>query len=193
LLARLHKITYDGDEHDFSDTDCDTILFTNNKIFEHSILRVNYTTYDLRREQDTINPHTRADIMVLAHEDEHTHPYWYARVIKIFHVNVEYREHHVTVRTPPTHMDILFVRWFRRDISPAGWAAKRLQRLEFFDEDSLPDVFGFLDPDSVIRGVHLIPAFNFETTNELIGPMFTQQKSDSCGELFDWRFYYLNV
>jgi len=96
LLARLRKITYDSDEHDFSDTDCDTILFTNNKIFEHSILQVNYTTYDLRHERDTINPRTCADIMVLAHEDERTHPYWYARIIKIFHVNVEYRDVGIT-------------------------------------------------------------------------------------------------
>ncbi|KAF9226853.1 hypothetical protein BS17DRAFT_776235 [Gyrodon lividus] len=30
----------------------------------HSMLRVNYTTYDLRREQDTINPLTRADCVM---------------------------------------------------------------------------------------------------------------------------------
>ncbi|KIN94623.1 hypothetical protein M404DRAFT_167813, partial [Pisolithus tinctorius Marx 270] len=30
-------------------------------------------------EQDTINPHTRADIMLLSHEtDDCCHPYWYA-------------------------------------------------------------------------------------------------------------------
>lgn len=131
--------------------------------------------------------------MVLSHEDERTHPYWYARVVKIFHVNVEYREHISTLWTSSTRMDVLFVRWFRRDVLPAGWAAKRLQRLEFFDQDSLPDAFGFLDPDSVIRGVHLIPAFNFDTTDELLGPTFARQKSDSCEEDSDWRFYYLNM
>ncbi|KAG1838849.1 hypothetical protein DFJ58DRAFT_640426, partial [Suillus subalutaceus] len=57
-------------------------------IFKHSILHVNYTTYNLQRKQDTINPCTHADIMVLAHEDECTHPYWYACVMKIFHMNV---------------------------------------------------------------------------------------------------------
>ncbi|KAJ8588358.1 hypothetical protein M405DRAFT_707546, partial [Rhizopogon salebrosus TDB-379] len=138
-----------------SDEDCDSVLITDNKIFEHSILRVNYTTYDLQREQDTINPRTRADVMVLSHEDEHTHPYLYARVIQIFHVNVEYREHPAALRTPPSRLDVLIVRWFRRDSSPAGWAAKHLQRLEFFDHESLPDAFGFLDPDSIVCGVHL--------------------------------------
>jgi hypothetical protein len=94
-------IAYDGDEYDLSDEDCDSVLITDNKIFEHSILRVNYTTYNLQREQDTINPRTRADVMVLSHEDEHTHPYWYARVIQIFHANLEYRAQPAALRTPP--------------------------------------------------------------------------------------------
>jgi hypothetical protein len=149
--------------------------------------------YDLRHEQDTINPHTHADIMVLAHEDEHMHPYWYARVVQIFHVNVEYHEHSAVLQTPPTHLDVLFVHWFCCDTSPAGWAAKCLQHLEFFDHDSLPDAFGFLDPDSVIRSIHLIPAFAFDTTDKLIGPTFAQQKGDLCGDDLDWRFYYLNM
>ncbi|KIK40282.1 hypothetical protein CY34DRAFT_87618 [Suillus luteus UH-Slu-Lm8-n1] len=87
-------------------------------------------------------------------------------------VNVEYRKHLSTLRTSSTRMDVLFVQWFCRDVSPAGWAAKHLQRLEFFDQDSLPDAFGFLDPDSVICGVHLIPAFNFDTTDKLLEPTF---------------------
>ncbi|KAG1835368.1 hypothetical protein DFJ58DRAFT_670404, partial [Suillus subalutaceus] len=70
-----------------------------------------------------------------------------------------------------------------------GWAAKCLQHLEFFDEDSLPDAFGFLDLDSVIHGIHLILTVNFKTTNELMGPMF----ACSCGELSDWHFYYLTI
>jgi len=83
-------------------------------------------------------------------------------------------------------MDFLFVRWFRRDVAPAGWAAKRLQRLEFFDADSpASDAFGFLNPDSVVRGVHLIPAFAFRTT---AGEPDEADVQDS-----DWRFYYLNM
>jgi hypothetical protein len=178
LLARLRNLAYDRDEHEFSDADRALVLFTDNKIYHHSILRVNYTTYDLRREQDTINPRTRANIMVLSHEDEKIHPYWYARVIGIFHVNVEYRQDDTRTYSCPTRMDFLFVRWFQRDGSAAGWAAKRLQRLEFFDEDS-PDAYGFLDPDSVIRGVHLIPSF--------------QHRSDPQDPESDYRFQYINM
>ena len=57
-------------------------------------MRVNYTTYDMRRDQDTINPRTHADVMVLNPGDEESederHPYWYARVCGIFHANVLY-------------------------------------------------------------------------------------------------------
>jgi hypothetical protein len=34
------------------------VLFNGNKIYRHRLLRINYTTYDLQREFDTINPHT---------------------------------------------------------------------------------------------------------------------------------------
>ncbi|KAG2134483.1 hypothetical protein DEU56DRAFT_720285, partial [Suillus clintonianus] len=116
-------------------------------------------------------------IMVLSHEEEKTHPYWYARVIGIFHINAEH-QNNTGLYSRPTRMDFLLVRWFRRDSSPAGWAAKRLHRLEFFDEDS-PDGYGFLDPDTVIRGVHLIPGFAYPIDPDDLN-------SDS-------RFYYLNI
>ena len=45
-------------------------------------------TYDLRHQQDSINPWTHADIMLLSHEVPNeeviAHPYWYGRVIRIF-------------------------------------------------------------------------------------------------------------
>jgi hypothetical protein len=168
---------YDGDEHNFSDVDRALVLFTDNKLYHHSILRVNYTTYDLQREQDTINPRTRANIMVLSHEEK-THPYWYARVIGIFHIDVEYRQDDTGLYSRPTQMDFLFIRWFQWDILPAGWAAKQLHRLVFFDEDST-DAYGFLDPDSVIRGVHLIPGFAY--------PIDPEDLKSDC------QFYYLNM
>ena len=129
LLACLWGLTYDGNEHDFSDADHDNVLITEHKIFEHKTLRVNYTTYDLWHEQDTINPLTHLDIMVLSHEDDCTHPYWYARVIWIFHVNVKYRNHPNSLYSKSTHMNVLFVCWFWHDGSfTSGFHAKRLPR-----------------------------------------------------------------
>ncbi|KAG2136993.1 hypothetical protein DEU56DRAFT_736901, partial [Suillus clintonianus] len=71
LLTRICGITYDGDEHNFSDADCASVLITDNKLFQHSILRNDTGLY-----------------------------------------------------SRPTRMDFLLVRWFRRDSSRAGWAAK---------------------------------------------------------------------
>ncbi|KIJ57919.1 hypothetical protein HYDPIDRAFT_141904 [Hydnomerulius pinastri MD-312] len=194
LLARLRGLAYNGDEYDFSDEDRDCILLRDNKIFEHSLLRVNYTTYDLRREQDTINPLTRADIMLLSQEDERTHPYWYARVVRIFHVMVEHRHDRRSPYSQPTRMDVLFVRWFQRDSNlSSGWDAKRLHRLQFFNQDHIADAFGFVDPDSVIRGVHLIPAFAFGPTDEYLGPSFVRQDPESHGWHLDWRYFYINM
>ena len=117
----------------------------NQTLFEHKTLRINYTTYDLRREQDTINPQIHPDFMVLSHEDDRTHPYWYARLIRIFHVNVEYRNHPGSRYSKPTRADVLFVRWFRRDGDfQSGFRAKRLPRIEFVDKESISDAFGFL-------------------------------------------------
>jgi hypothetical protein len=47
--------------------------------------------YDLRRDQDSVSPQRRADVMLLSHEDDTSdpHPYWYARVIGVFHIFVQ--------------------------------------------------------------------------------------------------------
>lgn len=193
-MARLRGLAYNGDEYEFTNADRDGIIFRDNKVYPHSLLRVNYTTYDLRREQDTINPLTRADIIVLSEEDERTYPYWYARVIQIFHVMVEYRKDQSSPFSRPKRMDVLFVRWFQRDSNfSAGWDAKRLFQLQFFEQEHLADAFGFVDPESVIRGVHLVPAFTYDQTNQYLGPSFVHLNRDDSGWNEDWRFYYVNM
>ena len=48
-------------------------------------MRVNYTTYDVRHDQDTISTGNHHDVMVLSGESEAgAHPYWYAHVLGIF-------------------------------------------------------------------------------------------------------------
>ncbi|KIK44191.1 hypothetical protein CY34DRAFT_80436, partial [Suillus luteus UH-Slu-Lm8-n1] len=192
LLARLRGIEYSGDKHNFTDEDRDQILFANNKLHEHGILQVNYTTYDLRREQDTINPRTRADIMVLSHEDdEERHPYWYARVVRIFHLDVWYYGGENAVASKPLRMHVLFVCWFGRDVSfKGGWSAKHLHRLGFLKGDD-PTCFVFLDPDQVIRGVHLIPVFAHDrVTDHYMGPSFVRREQDGNK---DWCYHYVNM
>jgi hypothetical protein len=57
-------------------------------------------------------------------------------------------------------MEFLFVRWFTTDLgkpNQGGWESKQLYQVRFVDGDD--GAFGFLDPQEIIRGVHLIPAF----------------------------------
>ncbi|KIO03576.1 hypothetical protein M404DRAFT_26885 [Pisolithus tinctorius Marx 270] len=192
LLERILGVDYTGDPPSFSDADRDNLIISHNMMYEHQMLRVNYTTYDLRREQDTINPCTRADIMLLSHEtDDCRHPYWYTRVIKIFHVNVRYYDNNAS-SDGIKQMNVLFVRWFGRDNGRpggSGFAARRLYRVGFISDDD-PDAFGFLDPDVVIRGVHLIPAFSLGRTSEYLGPSFVRPDEDLHE---DWRYFDVNM
>ncbi|KAG2070620.1 hypothetical protein BDR04DRAFT_1155262 [Suillus decipiens] len=79
-------------------------------------------------------------------------------------------------------MDFLFVRWFKRDTT-----AKRLQHLQFFKDDS-PDAYGFLDPECVIQGIHIILGFAFGHPEGLLIPTIGRHKSDP-----DWVLYYVNM
>ncbi|KZT09035.1 uncharacterized protein LAESUDRAFT_647751, partial [Laetiporus sulphureus 93-53] len=83
--------------------------FENNKLYFHKVCHINYTTYDMWHVQDSINPHTHADIMLLVHEDDDNneagkHPYWYACIINVFHVNARYK-------SKTRLMHFLWVRW----------------------------------------------------------------------------------
>ncbi|KAK7016580.1 hypothetical protein R3P38DRAFT_3321043 [Favolaschia claudopus] len=195
LLSRLLGIPYSGDETEYSDQDLADVNIIRQRLYTHKILRINYTTYDLRRDQDTINTRSHPDIMVLAHEDEegsNTHPYWYARVVGIFHSEVR----HVGPRSKNTakihHMNFLWVRWFGRDAThSAGWLARRLHRVGFFpaSEPNL-SAFGFLDPAEVVRAVHLIPAFHYGRTADLLRPSIARHFDDENQE--DYEYYYVN-
>ena len=56
-----------------------------------------------------INPRTRSDIIVLSYEtDANRHPYWYAHVIKIFHIYIHYYGENYQSHDPQC-IDVLFV------------------------------------------------------------------------------------
>lgn len=153
-----------------------------------SIWQVHYTTYDLRREYDTINPRTHADIMVLSGESMPRHPYWYARVLGIYHMNVWLNTEGPIKRH---QIEVLYVRWMAPLIDhQSGMSCARLPKVAFV-EDSDSDAFGFLDPGQVIRSAHLIPAFASlrGTTSLRHGPSFARKN----GDLDDWEAFYVNM
>jgi len=62
-------------------------------------------------------------------------------------------------------MEFLWVRWFEYDYGwKAGLKRRRLHRVRFVPQGEA-HAYGFLDPDDVIRGAHLIPAFAHGQTN----------------------------
>ncbi|KAA1479425.1 hypothetical protein DENSPDRAFT_862027 [Dentipellis sp. KUC8613] len=194
LLRRISNEPYEGEEQTFSTTEQEGLQFINNRLYRHKVLRINYTSYDMRRNQDSLNPRTHADVMVLAHDNDSStnaiHSYWYARILGVFHVNISYSGGLGAGPVESKRMDFLWVRWFGRDIdSEAGWQAQRLPRIGFVPSSD-PDAFGFLDPQDVIRAAHLIPAFHHGHTEELLpGPSIARPKGDDA----DWQYFYVNI
>ncbi|KAH9937829.1 uncharacterized protein BXZ73DRAFT_89249 [Epithele typhae] len=147
------------------------------RIYRHKVIRFNYSTYDMRRDQDSVNPRTHSDVMVWAPDtdaivaDTPHLQYSYARVIDIFHVYVSYVGPGSTAYTQRSHrLDVLRVRWFEHDPTyQSGFAHRRLPRVKFVPHED-PTAFGFLDPACVIRASYLLPAFDMGRTQELLPP-----------------------
>ncbi|KIK18469.1 hypothetical protein PISMIDRAFT_35320, partial [Pisolithus microcarpus 441] len=128
--------------------------------------------------------------MVLSHEDlENAHPYWYARIIGIFHVDVQYRGPELH-KHAPERIDFLWVRWFARNRNlKTGWAMRRLPCIGFYPQGET-EAFGFINPEQVVRAAHLIPAFRFGRTTALLPPSIARRKCDNDE---DWDWYYVNM
>ena len=135
--------------------------------------------------------------MLLSHEDPNedvdAHPYWYARVIGIFHVDIVHNGPKST-SSEKRRINFLWVRWFGRDVSfNAGWKAQRLHRIGFLNASlDGSGAFSFLDPSMVIRSVHVIPAFAHGQTSDLLHPPQSVARLP-LNEERDWQYYYINM
>lgn len=189
LLGRMVETPEGG----FTDRDRQKRLqIYNNRLYCHQTLRINFTTYDCRRDQDIINPRTRSDVIVLADEDEdaeNMHPYWYARVLGIFHALV--RRAGVGGTTTLEQMDFLWVRWYGYDAHVcSGFKARRLHQIGFLDSHEDNGAFGFIDPSDVIRAIHLIPAFKLGKSSEFLPPSIARREDEGDG---DYVRYYVSM
>ncbi|KAJ7462907.1 hypothetical protein FB451DRAFT_1562362 [Mycena latifolia] len=191
LLSRLSHPDWSGDGHEFTTAERFKLVLKNNRVYRHKILRINYTGYDVRRGQDSLNPHSHSDVMYLAPEGDTTHPFAYAQVVGVFHADVVNTT--AGADPAPQAMDFLWVRRYRLDPRwRAGFNKKRLYRLEFLP-NSDEDAFGFLNPDEVIRGAHIIPAFAHRRTEEFLVPgSIGRLPRDGLSDSEDWRYYYVN-
>lgn len=181
----------ENDSTKFTVADRQTLIITGERIYKHRVLRINYTSYDLRREQDIIDPRTSSDVMMLALEDERdSHPYWYARVIGIYHVLVRDKNDSNNANVSK-QIDFLWVRWYGFDREyRSGFRAKRLHRVGFLDAEE-GGAFGFIDPNDVLRSVHLLPTFVLDTTDVFLEGPSIARRPDEGDE--DYERYYVNL
>jgi hypothetical protein len=126
--------------------------------------------------------------MVLSQDDNH--PYWYARIIGIFHVMVVHKGCDSTLHEPQK-MEFLFFRWFGYDSDDVGgWKARKLHQIGFIDSSNSLEGFGFINPADVVRAVHLIPCFSLSHTKELLPHSIARSALEQDE---DWVRYYVNM
>ncbi|KAJ8088296.1 hypothetical protein PM082_022368 [Marasmius tenuissimus] len=184
LKHHLLAIILDRRDATFSEDECASLEILNDHLYQHKVMDIEYTSYDMRQCQDTINVRTHSDVMVLANEkDPDAHVYWYARVIGIFHARVSYRR---------MLMDIpfLWVRWLGLDTDrPFGPTSKRLPKVGYMLSDD-PNAISFLNPGFVLCAVHLIPAFSLGRRMDLLAPSIARRPEEKDA---DWHRYCVNI
>ncbi|KZV99192.1 hypothetical protein EXIGLDRAFT_712500 [Exidia glandulosa HHB12029] len=162
------------------DAALDGVALERQRLYEHATFRVNYTTYDIRRLQDTINVNSgKCDVMLLSSDD--IHPFRYARVLRVFHALVT----HPILAPRPVRVELLWVRWFQ-NVKPfdAAWDRKELQTVQFVHATE-DDAFGFVNPAQVLRACHVIPSFADGRTKDLLGPSLFRPPEG------DWAAFYV--
>ncbi|KAG1736096.1 uncharacterized protein EDB91DRAFT_1238087 [Suillus paluster] len=158
-----------------------SILFKHNRIYHHNLVRLNYTTYDVQRAQDVINPRTpHCNIMLLQHDDGCDGHYHYAKVLGIHHINIVRAGNVYESR----QTEFLFMRWYE-SVQDHAWETHNLCCVHFLPLANL-GAFGFVDPGAVLRACHIIPAFSRgqRNLNDGISPV--------AGDKHDWKEYYIN-
>src|SRR5215475_6127340 len=119
LLPRVLLLINQANGNIIHPDGCDPnmVLFQGDRIYSHRILRINYTTYDVRRCQDMVNPYTsHCNVMILDNTNASCSapPHWfrYARVLGIYHANIVYAGHG-RLDYQPHRVEFLWVRWYQ--------------------------------------------------------------------------------
>lgn len=192
-LRHFQHLPFDGPDKVFTHVEQRHMAVVDYRLFQHLRLGVDYTTYNMRRCHDSINPTTHPDVMALSteHQDvQDAHRYCYARILGMYHTFF------VLDGCTPQRMDFLHVRWLHQDTSGGSiWQTKRLPRVSCVPYNDT-DAFGFLDPVDVIRGVHLLPRFRYGRTSSLlppttIGRVYREPEWHPVQE--DWNWLYIGM
>ncbi|KAJ2914408.1 hypothetical protein MD484_g6007, partial [Candolleomyces efflorescens] len=168
-----------------------SVVVEHDRLYTHRLMRINYTTYDVRRDEDVIHMNTpQCNVMLLngdlsSESTSSTHPYLYARVLGIFHANVSFlgvlpdgKRRYTSKR-----LEFLWVHWYEMIEEAVEFKLDRLKHssLESFDAVS------FVDPADVIRGIHLIPQFSLGKEEVRAPPSRWVNKTMEI-----WKAYFVN-
>lgn len=185
--------------------DLRNIYVHSERIYQHAIVQLNYTTYDCRRGQDTLNSSTtRRDLMCLRREDEPDSgadttvaapKFLYGHLLGVFHVNIVYTGPGMLDHRP-RRFDILWVRWYEpllpTVLDSTIWTTRRLGRLSLVPLSD-PAACDFVDPSDVVRAAHIIPRFStgkrYGDHDLQSGRLFSKWARDQD----EWKEYFVNV
>lgn len=168
------------------------IVFKDRRIYAHRIIRIKYTTYDVRRHEDVVHVDSDVCNIMLPNQafikDPKAPPYKYGRVLGIYHAHVSYTGEIAPggVRyLKPMKMEFLLVRWYDHIPSDEG-AQVAMDRLRL-PEITSPDATQFIDPSTVLRAAHVIPRFS-------LGPEYGEGRgiSEMGRDSSDWKEYFVN-
>jgi hypothetical protein len=180
LLAHLREQLFPGEDN------TEQIFIEDDTLFEHPILNIKYTSYEVQQEKDIVHVgYGRTGIMVYTPTlgvDE-SEPWSYANVLAVYHVTVR------TASNPePQTLTVLWVRWMQRSmVGLTGPNSRNYTRVSFVPWSGTPgSTFDFVDPSHIIRACHLVPTFDLGRTHDLLDPSIAR---DSEG---DWCAYYAN-
>ncbi|KAF8233085.1 hypothetical protein L208DRAFT_1116901, partial [Tricholoma matsutake] len=192
LLSRVLHREFDGDEAQYTSQDCSTIRIIGDQIYLAKVLCVNYTTYNIQRDQDSMNLHTHCDIMVHSTETGlDAYKYWYARILGVFHAKVMHSGPEAQ-NCSIQHMEFLWVWWFGMEPNYHwGFKTARLPKVGFVPDTDVA-AFGFLDPSLVIRGCHLIPCFTSGRMPDLLSTS-SLTAARQPDEVDNWANYYVMI
>jgi hypothetical protein len=150
VLYRLRGLDVSHCDHTFVDDERNSVIIPNGTIYSVQTMQLHYATYDMRREYNNINLRTHSDVMVFSGETTPSHPYWYAHVFAIYHMETWLDNGDQPVK------EFLWVRWLASLRGhESGMTHARLLKVAFVEESDT-DAFGFLDPRQVIRGAWTI-------------------------------------
>lgn len=165
------------------------------RIYTHKLMSVNFTTYDVRRDQDIIHVDTpQCNVMLLdgaftQNSGSHSsaHPYLYAKILKICHASVSYIGFlpDGTKNETAHRLDFAWIHWYDFHDSKDQFSLDQLT-LQPLDSGT---ALGFLDPSDIVWCAHLIPRFS-------LGPSESKAPRSKClpkpNEDTQWKSYYVN-